>query len=168
MKLYAVGLTRAILPLLKHRLAKVRVAAIDAIRRIVQVPNRDKRKGAGTEAITDFVGFREDNVIPVGAFYRPEVSINYLAEVVQDSNSMVREHVAETLADWLINLPDRYDYESRLLPYLLNFCNDSIEVCTCHYDIGKNCFCLCEMRFILCLACALVCLCSIENPTNCS
>lgn len=47
MKLYAVGLTRAVLALLKHRLAKVRVAAIDAIRVIVQVPNRDKRKGAG-------------------------------------------------------------------------------------------------------------------------
>lgn len=29
----------------------------------------------------DLVGFREDNVLPVAAFYRPDVSINYLAEV---------------------------------------------------------------------------------------
>ena len=50
-------------------------------------------------------------------------------QVVQDSNSMVRQHVVDMLADWLINLPDRYDYESRLLPYLLNFLNDPIEVC---------------------------------------
>lgn len=35
----------------------------------------------GTEAIIDLVGFREDNVLPVAAFYRPEVSINYLAQV---------------------------------------------------------------------------------------
>jgi hypothetical protein len=36
---------------------------------------------SGTEAIIDLVGFREDNVLPIGAFYRPEISINYLAEV---------------------------------------------------------------------------------------
>lgn len=35
----------------------------------------------GTEAILDLVGFREDNVIPIGAFYHSEVAYNCLAEV---------------------------------------------------------------------------------------
>lgn len=48
----------------------------------VKVPDRPKVKGAGTAAIADLVGFREDNVLPVAAFYgRGDTTINYLAEV---------------------------------------------------------------------------------------
>lgn len=81
MKLYAVGLVRAILPLLHHRIAKVRVAAIDAIRDLVKVPDRGKRKGAGTDVIVELVGFRAENILPISAFYRADVSFNYLAQV---------------------------------------------------------------------------------------
>jgi hypothetical protein len=49
-------------------------------------------------------------------------------QVAVDANALVREHVATMLADWLVNLPDRYDYETRLLPYLLNFLADSSHV----------------------------------------
>lgn len=48
----------------------------------VKVPDRAKVKGAGTAAIVDLVGFREDNVLPVAAFYgKGDTTINYLAEV---------------------------------------------------------------------------------------
>ena len=62
---YAVALVRTIMPAFRHRHAKVRAAAVDALRACVQVPNRAKRKGAGTDAITELVGFREDNVLQV-------------------------------------------------------------------------------------------------------
>jgi len=81
MKLYAVGLVRAILPLLHHRLSKVRIAAIAAIQDLVKVPDRGKRKGAGTDAIVELVGFRAENVLPISVFYRADVSFNYLAQV---------------------------------------------------------------------------------------
>ena len=46
-----------------------------------------------------------------------------------DPNASVREQVVVMLSDWLmINLPDRYDYETRLLPYLLNALTDDMEV----------------------------------------
>lgn len=45
-----------------------------------------------------------------------------------DFNASVREHVVLMLSDWLTNLPDRYDYETRLLPYLLNALTDSAQV----------------------------------------
>lgn len=46
------------------------------------VPDRAKVKGAGTSAIVDLVGFREDNVLPIAAFYgRGDTTVNYLAEV---------------------------------------------------------------------------------------
>ena len=62
---FAVALCRCILPHLRHRHAKVRAAAVDAYRACVHIPNREKRKGAGTETIADLIGFREENVLPV-------------------------------------------------------------------------------------------------------
>lgn len=60
----------------------MRAAAVDALWMAVKVPDRSKVKGAGTAAIVDLVGFREDNVLPVSAFYgRGDTTINYLAEV---------------------------------------------------------------------------------------
>lgn len=65
-----------------RRHAKVRLAAIEALWTTVKVPDRAKVKGAGTAAIVDLVGFREDNVLPVAAFYgRGDTTVNYLAEV---------------------------------------------------------------------------------------
>lgn len=61
----------------------MRLAAIKALRMTVKVPDRAKVKGAGTSAIVDLVGFREDNVLPVAAFYgRGDTTVNYLAEVM--------------------------------------------------------------------------------------
>lgn len=59
MKFFSVGLVRSILPVLRHRQAKVRVAAVSAVHHCMVVQDRAKRKAAGSEAITDLVGFRE-------------------------------------------------------------------------------------------------------------
>ena len=84
-------------------------------------------RGAGSEAIFDIVGFREDNVLPVAAFYTTEVRINYLAELVTDKALPVRERVVDMLAHFLTELPDRYDHQTRLLPYLLDLLTDECE-----------------------------------------
>lgn len=88
---FALALVRGLLPLLRHRLAKVRIASIDAIRDIVQCPDFGKRKGGGTEAIVELVGFRADNVVPIGTFYaggQKDATVNYLAEVREGSICM--------------------------------------------------------------------------------
>ena len=59
MKFFSVGLVRSILPVLRHRQAKVRVAAVTAVHHCMVVQDRAKRKAAGSEAITELVGFRE-------------------------------------------------------------------------------------------------------------
>ncbi|CAB1102695.1 unnamed protein product [Ectocarpus sp. CCAP 1310/34] len=129
MKFYAVGISRAILPHLRHRHAKVRLAAIKALRLAVMVPDRAKVKGAGTSAIVDLVGFREDNVLPVAAFYgRGDTTVNYLAELTTDRSVSVRAETTAMLGDWLTSLPDRYDHQTRLLPYVLNAIADEAEV----------------------------------------
>ena len=61
-KYFAIGLARAALPNCRHRNTNVIIAAIDLFEASVQVPDRAKVKGAGTTAISDLVGFREENV----------------------------------------------------------------------------------------------------------
>lgn len=65
MSYFSIALCRCILPHLRHRHAKVRCVAIDAYSSCVQIPNREKRKGSGTETIVELIGFREENVLSV-------------------------------------------------------------------------------------------------------
>lgn len=124
MKHFSVAVVRAAKDLLLHRLARVRIAAIDTIRALVTCPNRDKCKGSGTEAIVDLIGHRDENVIPISAFYTSEIRLNYFAKLDQDANALVRKAFFDMVSDWITNLPDRYDHESRLMPYLLSAVSD--------------------------------------------
>jgi hypothetical protein len=144
MKFFAVGLVRAILPVLRHRHAKVRLAAVSALRHCMCVPDRAKLKGSGTEALPDLVGFREENVLQVAAFYRVEVQINYLAELVGDNSVLVREEVAKMLTMFLTELGDRYDHQTRLLPYLLDLLIDEAEPVR---TISMNCLKICGQQY---------------------
>lgn len=127
MKFFAVGLVRAILPVLRHRLAKVRVAGIQAMHACMVVKDRAKVKAAGSEAITDLVGFRDDNVLPIASFYKSEVQINHLAELVIDKSLPVREELVRFLYTLLTEIGDRYDHHTRLLPYVLDLMTDENE-----------------------------------------
>jgi hypothetical protein len=130
-KHFSVALVRSLAPkLLPNRLARVRVAAIHTIRALVTCPDTAKCKGSGSEAIVDLLGYCDENVIPVSAFYGAEASsvrVNYFAKLGQDTNPRVRLAFIEMISDWMLNLPDRYDHESRLLPYLLNGLGDDCE-----------------------------------------
>lgn len=77
--------------------------------------------------------------MPIAAFYKREcgVAVNTLAELVTDRVMTVRLACCEMLS-FLINcLPDRYEHQQRLLPYLLIFYNDD------HIDIQR-----CAMKAI--------------------
>ncbi|KAF0756401.1 hypothetical protein AaE_004645 [Aphanomyces astaci] len=138
-KHFAVALVRATKHLLEHRLAKVRVAAMLCIRTLVMVPNVDKCKGAGTEAIMDLVAHQDDSVIPVAAFYTAEIKVNLFAKLDQDGNVLVRQTFFDTITIWLLQLPDRYDYESRLMPYLLRYYLFLLNFATLHHAVADDC-----------------------------
>ena len=171
-KHFATGLARAVLPNLRHRKSNVIIAAIDLFEASVCVPDRAKVKGAGSSAISDLVGFREENVsavvpmmwicpvksyfcivnfipqvLPIAAFYDSScaVSVNTLAELAAHKNPRVRARCCEMLSNFLVYLPDRYDHQQRLLPYVLAFINDPspivqlaalecIDKCGCLYE----------------------------------
>lgn len=124
MKVFAIGFAKHLGPNLTHRYARVRLAALAALQDVVAVPKPEKRKGAGTEAIAELVGYREENVVPIRAFYGQEVRHNYFASLAADGNPAVRARFIKMLGEWLWSLPDRWDHESRLLPYLLSALGD--------------------------------------------
>lgn len=124
MKYFAVGLIRSLLGLLQHRQAKVRIAVISAIHACILIPDKAKRKGAGSEAIRDLVGFHDGNTISIASFYTSSTTVNYLASITSDSSVAVRERVVRMLTDLLTILPDCYDHQTRLLPYLLDLLID--------------------------------------------
>eukprot|EP00957_Ditylum_brightwellii_P150668 11472000-Ditylum_brightwellii.AAC.1 len=127
-KYFATAIARACIPNMRHRNSKVRFAAIEVFQASVSVPDRDKVKGAGTSAIADLVGFKEENILPVAAFYSSQcgVTVNTLAELVADKNPRVRARCCEMLSYLIVCLPDRYDHQQRLLPYLLLFYYDNM------------------------------------------
>lgn len=127
-KYFATGLARAVLPNCRNRNTAVIVAAMDLLEASIVVPDRAKRKGAGSAAISDLVGFKAENSLSIAAFYDSEyaVSVNILAELSSHRNPRVRLRCCEMLQALLIDLPDRYDHEQRLLPYVLLFINDTV------------------------------------------
>lgn len=144
LKYYAVAICRAILPVLRHRHAKVRAAAVAALHYVMIVPDRAKRKGSGTDAIQDLVGFREENILPIAAFYKDDVQVNYLAELVGDKSPQVREKLVEFLNSLLTVIDDRYDHQTRLLPYLLDLMTDELNTIA---DNAYRCLQVCGKQY---------------------
>lgn len=128
-KHYATALARASLVLMRHRKHNVRIAGITMFEACVCVPDREKIKGAGSDAILDLVGFKEENVLPISAFYSAEngVNVNILAELTTDGHASVRLECCKVLSFLICYLPNRYDFTQRFLPYLLNFYNDDFD-----------------------------------------
>lgn len=125
-KYYATAIGRASLPFLRHRNSRVRLVSISLLEASICVPDREKVKGAGSEVIAELVGFREENSLPISAFYKHEcgINVNILAELVTDNHTNVRFRCCEMISFLICCLPDRYHYQQRLLPYLLSFYND--------------------------------------------
>ena len=80
MKYFAMALVRSLLPILRHRLAKVRAAACSCVRACIMVPDLDKCKGAGSDCIPELIGFREENNLSVASFYTAEIRLILLLQ----------------------------------------------------------------------------------------
>lgn len=74
----------------------------------------------------NLIGFRDPNIVPIKDFYEPSTKYNYLAILVNDRSVKVRETFYEFISDSLTRLPDRYDHESRLIPYFISGLFDEI------------------------------------------
>jgi len=85
--LFAPALVRSLaVASFQHRSARIRVAALDAVEALVCLVDESKARGAGSEAMLTLLGARDPNVVPIAAFYGPDVSINHFARLIADPN----------------------------------------------------------------------------------
>ena len=97
-KHFAEGVIKLIMPALGHRHAKIRLAALHTIDRLIQCPDEMKRKGAGTGAFTALIGHRDANVLPIASFYHGEARVNYFAKIVVDHSIPLRANLQSASA----------------------------------------------------------------------
>jgi hypothetical protein len=142
---YSEGLARSLFTCLVHKHSRVRTAGLEALGQVLYA-------GAykyNAKIMELLIGFRDPNLVPIKDFYEPSTKINYLARFVNDSSPQVREMFYRVISDWIIQLPDKYDHESRLIPYLIaglfdplpdiqNLCFEQIEEIGQVYETEKE------------------------------
>ena len=103
--------------LLNKKHAKVKIAALECMKKLMY--------HGGAEFIRELTGFREANVIPIKAFYEGDNRVNYFGKMTTDENIQVRSAFYSMISTWWKDLPERFDYETLLMPYLLSGLSDS-------------------------------------------
>ena len=74
-KFFATALARAAIPHMRHQNSRARISSIQLFEAAVSVPDREKIKGAGTDAIADLLGFREENVSAGQSLWAPFIRV---------------------------------------------------------------------------------------------
>lgn len=120
---FTVKLARALLLPLTSRKSFIKIAAIQALHDLMF---------CGTWKYTSdvfdiLVGFKDPNYVAIKEFYESCHNINYLALLINSPNPSVREAFIQMIGDLLTTLPDRYDIETRLVPYFLTGLFDELD-----------------------------------------
>lgn len=108
-------LSRGLFYALSHKQAKLRLAALNAIDKLLYCSPYKKN----VEIMEQLTGFRDPNVVPIKDFYEPSTKFNYLAYLSADPNVVVLKRFYEVITSWLLNTEDRNEHEPRLITYIL-------------------------------------------------
>ena len=108
-------LSRGLLYALSHKQAKLRLAALNAINKLMFCSPFKKN----VEIMEQLIGFRDPTIVPIKDFYEPSTKFNYLAFLAQDQNFTVLHRFYEVISGWMIDCDDRVDHENRLIPYII-------------------------------------------------
>lgn len=95
--------------------SKIKILGLEAIDSLMECSPFKKN----FEILEGLIGFSDPNLVPIKDFYEPSTKFNYFAMLIRDGNFLVRKKFLEMISNWLIYKEDRYDFESRVLPYLL-------------------------------------------------
>ena len=99
-----------------HKHAKVRMAGLRALFDVL-CTGQWKNSVYVFEAM---IGFRDPNIVPIREFYDPTTKVNYFAMFIADRSIACRKCFYKTMAQLLLDLPDRCDHEGRVFPYLIS------------------------------------------------
>jgi hypothetical protein len=107
---------RALFTAFVHKHAKVRCAGLNALFHVL-VCGQWK---TSVLVIEHMIGFRDPNLVAIKDFYEHTTRVNYLAIFVYDRSILVRECFYKTMGKILTELPDKYDHEARIFPYIIS------------------------------------------------
>ena len=107
----AVDMAKIVMPSLRHRHARIRIAALRALRALVTC--------GGAAAIRTLTAFREHNVVVLKAFFHGETRVNFFASLCEDPNARVRREFFACMNYFMTELHERFNYETLIMPYVL-------------------------------------------------
>jgi len=113
---FCVDMGRALFTPFSHRHAKVRMAGLKCLYNVMTCGLWK----TSADLLASMIGFRDPNIVPIKDFYEPSTKLNYFALFVADRSTVCRELFYKTMGLLLTKLPDKYDHEGRLYPYILS------------------------------------------------
>lgn len=122
---FAEPLGRSLMSCLTHPHCKVRIVGLRAITAVFWCGVWKHNH----EIVQQLMAWQDPNKASIKAFYEPVTSINYMSTLTFDRHPAVRRFWFETMAYWLLRVPDKVDHEPYIFPYLLaGLCDDNEDI----------------------------------------
>jgi len=122
---FAEPLGRSLTSCLLHNHAKLRIQALRALTAVLWCGVWKHN----FEVFQNLMAWQDPNKVPIKAFYENVTSVNYMSTLSFDRHPAVRRFWFETLAYWLLRVPDKVDHEPYIFPYLLSgLCDENDEI----------------------------------------
>eukprot|EP00927_Polykrikos_kofoidii_P066498 TRINITY_DN62088_c0_g1_i1.p1 TRINITY_DN62088_c0_g1~~TRINITY_DN62088_c0_g1_i1.p1 ORF type:complete len:1389 (+),score=235.01 TRINITY_DN62088_c0_g1_i1:57-4169(+) len=122
---FAPVLGRSLTSCLTHNHAKIRIAAMRTLTAVLHCGTWK----TNFEVLQILMAWQDPNSVPIKAFYEPTTNVNYMSMLSFDRHPAVRRFWFETLAHWLLRIPDKTDHEPYIFPYLLTgLCDENEEI----------------------------------------
>jgi len=122
---FAEPLGRSLTSCLTHNHAKIRISGLRAITAVLWCGLWKHNH----EIIQILMAWQDPNQCSIKAFYEPVTKLNYMSTLSFDRHPSVRRFWYETMAYWLLRIPDKVDHEPYLFPYLLTgLCDENEEI----------------------------------------
>jgi len=131
---FAPQMGRSLMCCLVHNLCKIRIEGLQTITAVLFCGIWKTNH----EIMQQLVAWQDPNMVPVKAFYESVTSVNYMSYLTFDRHPSVRRFWFETIAYWLLKVPDHCDHEPHLFPYILSGLFDEND------EIGMEVFFLIE------------------------
>lgn len=112
---FAEPLGRSLTSCLTHNHAKIRIAGLRALTAVLWCGVWKHNH----EVLQVLMAWQDPNKVPIQAFYETVTNVNYMSTLTFDRHPAVRRFWYETLAHWLLRIPDKVDHEPYIFPYLL-------------------------------------------------
>lgn len=122
---FSLPMGRSLTSCLVHNHAKIRILALRALTAIFWCGIWKHNH----EIVQVLMAWQDPNQVSVKAFYEPDTKVNYMSALSFDRHPAVRRFWYETLAYWLLCIPDKVDHEPYIFPYLLTgLCDENDEI----------------------------------------